>query len=133
MKLLAPGAAARRGLIDRRSRRGMRTLAGMGGFAAGMVVVVGLLAGACSSSSASSAGSSVTVTTASKVHHASKWSTVDINTGSITRLPADVTTSGAFYVVSPNRLKVAFNKCCDWGTPARIANSDGTQVQTISA
>jgi hypothetical protein len=129
MKLLALGAAARRGLTDRRSRRGMR----MGGFATGMVVMVGLLAGACSSSSASPAGSSVTATTNSNVHQASRWSTVNIDTGSTTRLPADITTSGAFYVVSPNRLKVAFNKCCDWGTPARMANSDGTQVQSITA
>ncbi len=99
---------------------------------AALVVVVGLLTTACSSS-ASHATSSTRATTSTEPPLLSGWSTVDINTGSITRLPAKTATSGDFYVVSPDHTKVAFNPCCSWGTPVVMANLNGTHAHTVSA
>ena len=65
--------------------------------------------------------------------HPSNWSTVDVNTGSITPVPGSIATSGSFYVVSPDQTKVAYNPCCNWETPVRMANLDGTQVHNVSA
>jgi Tol biopolymer transport system component len=61
------------------------------------------------------------------------WAMVDVDTGVISGVPASRATSGAFYVVSPDHSRVAFNNCCDWGGPVRVANRDGTQPRTISA
>ena len=111
-------------------KHGPRALAGMGGCEAFMVVVVGLLSGACSSSAtpAGSSGSAYTSTSPP-----ASWSTVDLNTGTVTPLRASDATSGAFYVVSPDGSRVAYNPCCNWETPTVTANLDGTQVHAVSA
>jgi Tol biopolymer transport system component len=57
---------------------------------------------------------------------------VNINTGSIKPVPANVATSGAFYMVSPDHTRVAYNPCCSWGTPVFTANLDGTHVRKVS-
>ena len=57
----------------------------MGGFVASVVVVVGLLTAACSSSASPAASTTqVADTTPATTAPPSNWSTVDINTGSIT-------------------------------------------------
>ena len=122
MKHLQLGAAARRRLI---------TPVRMGGFVASVVVVVGLLAAACSSSTSPAASTRQVVDTTRAP--TSNWSTVDVNTGSITPVPGSIATSGSFYVVSPDQTKVAYNPCCNWETPVRMANLDGTQVHNVSA
>lgn len=100
-------------------------------FAASLVVVVGLLTGACSSS-AGPAGSSGSGTT-TPVDLTSNWSKVDVDTGAVTPVPPSTATAGDFYVVSPDHSLVAFNPCCSWGSPARVANLDGTNARTTSA
>ena len=122
MKHLQLGAAARRRLI---------TPVRMGGFVASVVVVVGLLAAACSSSTSPAASTRQVVDTTRAP--TSNWSTVDVNTGSITPVSGSIATSGSFYVVSPDQTKVAYNPCCNWETPVRMANLDGTQVHNVSA
>jgi hypothetical protein len=102
------------------------------GSAASVAVLVGLLAGACSSS-ASSPSSSKQVTPAGSVAAPSGWSRVDVNTGSVSPIAESVATSGAFYVVSPDRSRVAYDACCGWDRPVRVANIDGTQAHTVSA
>jgi Tol biopolymer transport system component len=105
-----------------------------GVFAASVVVVVGLLTAACSSTASSNTSSThVTTTTATTTAGSANWSMVDINTGSVTPVPANSATGGAFYVVSPDDTRVAYNVCCGWGTPAMVANRDGTHVHRISA
>lgn len=131
MKHLLLGAAARRRLINGGSW--VRALVGMGGFAASMVVVVALLAAACSSSASPATSSGPVTTTHSPALVTSSWSTVDINTGFITPVHGSGATSGSFYVVSPDHSKIAFNPCCNWETPVRMANLDGTQVHNVSA
>ena len=134
MKHLPLGATARRRLIGRRSGRPVRDSVGIGGCVASMVVVVGLLTPACSSSAGSTTSSThVTTTKATTTAGSSNWSMLDINTGSVKPVPATVATSGAFYVVSPDQQKVAYNPCCSWETPALIANLDGTHVHQVSA
>ena len=122
MKHLALGAAARRRLI---------APVRMGGFVGSVVVVVGLLAGACSSSASPAASTTQVADTTPAT--TSNWSTVDLNTGSITPVHGSAATSGAFYVVSPDQTKVAYNPCCSWETPVRMANLDGTQDHRVSA
>jgi Tol biopolymer transport system component len=113
------------------ARRRLIAPVGMGGFIASVVVVVGLLAAACSSSTSPAASTThVADTTPAKT---SNWSTVDLNTGSITPVHGSGATSGAFYVVSPDQTKVAYNPCCSWETPVRMANLNGTQVHHVSA
>ena len=36
-------------------------------------------------------------------------------------------------MVSPDQTKVAYNPCCSWSTPVRMANLDGTHVHRVSA
>ena len=132
MKHLPIGAPARR-LIGRSSGRAVRARGVMGGSAASMVLVVGLLTAACSSSASSATTSSGSVATTTPPAFTSTWSKVDINTGGITRLPAGIATSGAFYVVSPDQTKVAYNPCCGWETPVLMASPGGGQVHKVSA
>ena len=58
---------------------------------------------------------------------------VNVDTGSIKPVPANSATSGAFYAVSPDHSRVAFNRCCSWETPVDVANLDGTQIHKVSA
>jgi len=97
-----------------------------------LALVVALLTGACSSSG-SPATSSPPVAKATTAAFDSSWSKVNLKTGAITRIPAGKTTSGSFYVVSPDHKKVAYNPCCSWETPALMANVDGTDVQKLTA
>ena len=97
-----------------------------------LVVVVGLLTTACSFS-AGHATSSTQVTKSTELPLLSGWSKVDIDTGAISRLPAKTATAGDFYVVSPDHTKVAYNRCCGWGTPVVMANLDGTHAHKVSA
>jgi WD40 repeat protein len=60
-------------------------------------------------------------------------STVDINTGAITPLPASIATSGSHYAVSPDHTMVAYNMCCTDAGPVRLANIDGTQIREVTA
>jgi hypothetical protein len=97
-----------------------------------LALVVGVLAGACSSSG-SPAMSSAPGATATTPAFTSSWSKVNLETGAVTRVTASKATSGPFYVVSPDHKKVAYNPCCDWKTPAFLANVDGTDVQELTA
>ena len=56
---------------------------------------------------------------------------VDLTTGEVTA-PPNIAAVGAYYAVSPDGTKVAYNACCSPPAPLFVANVDGTHARILS-
>lgn len=57
---------------------------------------------------------------------------IDLATGEVTPLPGAIAAVGAYYAVSPDGTKVAYNACCSPPAPLLVANIDGTNAHILS-
>lgn len=122
-----PGALERQVARQRRAARSRR----MGAVVAAVLLVVAAVA-AYKLVEGGAAGVPANRPTTS-IQPGAASSMVDLSSGQSTSLPTSIATSGAYYAVSPDHMRLAYNACCNQPDPLYVANVDGTQVRRISA